>query len=437
MRTIAFIAATSAVLASVATAHAAPSAGAQAPLLVPLKTFAAAFNSGDRKFPANAFTDECTTIDEFDPFAWHGKGSIRVWYRETLGGTTRGYQHFRSAHEVLTLDSPQMIRRRGNNAYVAFATHLQYTAMGTRRVQHLDWTGAETRTPSWWKIAAQAWALLDDAASQSTQEARIPFRIDRGVIIFQALINGGGPYSFVFDPGAQGALTRFAAGKLGLPASDPAQRMSLRIGDAEIANLPLPVYPGDPADIFAGDPNAPPIAGALGPEILNRFAVRLDYAARTMTLTPLTSFTYTGHGVALPFTIRAEDNIPLVRASVDGIDGLFQYDVRAPASLVLFAPFLESSGLGKRYPSGSRSVAVLTVAGTTLKDVTARFGTARTGKFGTAAEAGLLGYGVLSKFTTTIDYARKVIYFEASPSPQTAARNARGRARQPQTTTGA
>jgi hypothetical protein len=254
--------------------------------------------------------------------------------------------------------------------------------------------------------------LLGHVAAQTAQRTRVPFRIERGVIVFQALINGAGPYSFVFDPGAGGALTTFAAGKLGLPASAPAKRLSLRIGDAEIANLPLPVYPGDPADIFAGDPNAPPIAGALGPEILNRFAVRLDYAAQTMTLTPLKSFTYTGTGVAVPFTIRAEDNIPLVRASVDGIDGLFQYDVRAPASLFLFAPFLDSSGLAQRYPSGSHSVAALTVAGTTLKDVTTRFGTMRTGKFGTSAEAGLLGYGVLSKFTTTIDYARKIIYFE-------------------------
>src|SRR5581483_1168354 len=129
MRIIAFIAATAAVLAGAASVRAATMAGSQAPLLVPLKSFAAAFNSGDRNFPASVFTGECTTIDEFDPFTWHGKGSIRVWYRETLGGgTTRGYQHFRAAHEVLTLDRPRTIRRRGNNAYVVLATHLQYTA---------------------------------------------------------------------------------------------------------------------------------------------------------------------------------------------------------------------------------------------------------------------------------------------------------------------
>ena len=263
-------------------------------------------------------------------------------------------------------------------------------------------------------LAATFFITLATVHAAAAQMTRVPFRIDRGVIVFQALINGGGPYSFVFDPGAQGALTTFAAGKLGLSASAAPPRMSLRIGEAVLSKLLLPVYPGDPADIFAGDPNAPPIAGALGPEILNRFAVRLDYAAQTLTLTPLKSFVYTGHGTPVPFIMRTEDNIPLIRASVDGIDGLFQYDVRAPAALFLFAPFLESSGLAHRYPPGSHSVAALTVAGTTLNNVTTRFGTARTGKFGTAAESGLLGYGVLSKFTTTIDYARKVIYFERS-----------------------
>lgn len=402
------------------TALGAPARAATIPtatLLVPLNAFATAFNSAQRVFPSTVFTEDCTTIDEFDPFEWHGAGSIRVWYRETTGGgTARGYQHFLAAHEVLALDPPRMVRQRGNNAYVVVPTRLQYNDGATRRLQHLDWTVAERLTPGGWRIAAQAWALLDDTAVQAASDTRIPFRTDRGVIVFEAFVNGQGPLSFVFDPGAGGALTTTGASRLGINTGSKPQPLTVRIGDAEIQNVALPVYQGDPADIFRGDSDQPPIAGALGPEILNRFAVRVDYASHTLSLTPLDGFVYTGKGVALPFTIRTEDNIPLVHAAVDGIDGLFQYDVRAPATLFLFAPFIESSGLGKRYPAGSQTVASLTVAGTTLKDVTTRFGTVRTGKFGTSAEAGLLGYGVLSKFTTTIDYAHKVIYFEPLPS---------------------
>ncbi len=398
-------------LIAAARAHASAVTDTQAAVLAPLKAFAAAFNAGDRNFPSAAFTGDCTTIDEFDPFAWHGSGSIRVWYRETTGGTTRGYRHFLDAHETLTLENARIIRQRGSNAYAVLATRLHYMQSGKPRLQHLDWTVAEVRTSSGWRIAAQAWALLDDAAAQNAAETKVPFHIDRGVIVFQASMNGRGPFDIVFDPGAQGVLTSVAAVPLGLKAGATAKIQSLRIGDIEFRDVPLPVYEGDPADIFKPSPNEPAVAGALGPEILNRFAVRLDYRAQTMTLTPLETFAYAGPGVAVPFTIQSDD-IPLIAATVDGVSGIFQYDVRARPGLYLFEPFLQRSGLAQRYPSTFDGVATLTVARKTLANVATRVGPPRTGAIAGATEAGLLGYGVLSQFTTTIDYRRKVIYFE-------------------------
>lgn len=256
--------------------------------------------------------------------------------------------------------------------------------------------------------------LMALAALQTPLEvfaARVPFRVVRGVVVFEARIDGRGPFDFTFDPGANDVLTNIAAVSLGLKSTSQTRVRSLRIGDAEIRDIPLPVYVGNPADIFQTLPNEPPIAGALGPGILNRFAVRLDYRAHTLTLTPLKTFVYAGRGIPVPFTMQ-DDNIPLIAASVDGVTGIFQYDVRAPAALFLFSPFLERSGLAQRYSAGSHAVAALTVAGKTLANVPTRFGPARSGTFGSANEAGLLGYGVLSRFTTTIDYSRKVIYFE-------------------------
>lgn len=246
--------------------------------------------------------------------------------------------------------------------------------------------------------------------AKATAETRVPFRIDRGVIIFEARVNGRGPFKFVFDPGAQGVLTNVAADQLGLNSGSLAKVRSLRIGGVELQDVPLPVYAGDPADIFRASPNEPRVAGALGPEILNRFAVRIDYRSQTLTLTPLETFAYAGRGVPVPFALR-DDNIPLISATVDGVSGVFQYDVRARPGLYLFAPFLDRSGLAQRYATGSQSVATLTLARQTFANVPVRVGPVRTGKLG-ASEAGLLGYGVLSRFTTTIDYRRKIIYFE-------------------------
>src|SRR2546423_218293 len=97
------------------------------------------------------------------------------------------------------------------------------------------------------------------AFATTAAETRVPFRVDRGVIVFQARINGEGPFDFAFDPGAQGVLTSVAASPLGLKSGSTATIRSLRIGSAELQNVPLPVYAGDAADIFRTSPNEPGI----------------------------------------------------------------------------------------------------------------------------------------------------------------------------------
>jgi hypothetical protein len=60
-----------------------------AALVAPASSFAAAFNAGTAAFPAGVFTEDCTVQDEFSPYSWDGRGSIRTWYTATLGGTPR------------------------------------------------------------------------------------------------------------------------------------------------------------------------------------------------------------------------------------------------------------------------------------------------------------------------------------------------------------
>jgi hypothetical protein len=257
------------------------------------------------------------------------------------------------------------------------------------------------------------------------QSVTVPMHLDHGVIFFDAKLDGKGPYAFILDPGAGGAITSDTVRKLGLAAGAETVQVDLSIGAAHIGKFSVPVLPGDGADLYPKhDPAGPPIAGALGPDILNRFALRLDYAAATLTLTPLESFDYRGDGKALPVVFH--DVIPLISASADGVNGLFAYDVRAPSALLLFHPFLEQHGFLARYgahPDAGHlmlpvTLHTLEVAGVTLKDQPARFGGFTEGKFAATDEAGLLGYDVLSQFITTLDYRHQVIYFEpVTPRP--------------------
>ncbi len=249
-------------------------------------------------------------------------------------------------------------------------------------------------------------------------ETTIPFSLDKGVIVFDARLNGLGPFSFTFDPGAQGALTSIVSRPLGLRIGKMTNVRHVRIGDAEIDNISLPVYGGKPTDSFPErDPSKSAIAGSLGPELLDRFAVRLDYATQTMTLAPPRGFRCNSPGVSQHFTMQQDDDIPLIPAIIDGHAGRLQFDVRAPTSLLLFRPFLEKTALAFRYPAERGSVDVLVLGGVTLHAVPARFVAARVGKFASHTEAGLAGSRLLSQFTTTLDYQTQTICFERRQSP--------------------
>jgi hypothetical protein len=245
-----------------------------------------------------------------------------------------------------------------------------------------------------------------------TGSTSVPFEVERGIIVFQARLNGKGPFDFVFDPGALGRLTSVVSRPLGFRAERLASIARLRVGAAEIAHIDINVFGGNPSDIFKRPDGHGQIAGAVGPELLDRFAVRLDYKRRKMTLTPLATFRYTGHGIALPFTLQEDDVTPLIPAVIEGHAGNIQYDVRSRTTLVLFAPFLARTRLALRYRSSKGTVSRILVAGKILTDVPTRFFAAHAGKFGSRTEAGLAGYGIISRFVTTLDYKRRVIYFE-------------------------
>lgn len=246
----------------------------------------------------------------------------------------------------------------------------------------------------------------------------VPMRLDHGVIFFDATVDGKGPFAFILDPGALGAVSADTLKKLGVAIADTAQ-VDVSIGTVHLGKLHLQVMDGDGASLYPKhDPAGPPIAGALGPEILQDNALRVDYAHATLTLIPLSSFKYTGKGEALPISVH--DVIPLITASADGVSGLFAYDLRAPGKLMLFHPFLVRNGFLTRYgvspdadhPLVAGSLHTLELAGVTLREQPARFAGFVSGKFAAEDEAGVLGYEVLSQFITTVDYRDKLIYFE-------------------------
>jgi len=138
----------------------------------------------------------------------------------------------------------------------------------------------------------------------------VPLRVDKGVIFFDVMVDGKGPFAFILDPAADGGITGTRYISLDGAPVDTA-KVDISVGTLHLGTLPLRVFDGDGAYLDPKhDPAAGPIAGTLGPELLARFAMRLDYGHAALGFTPLAAFQYQGKGKALPLVFH--DVMPLI-----------------------------------------------------------------------------------------------------------------------------
>ncbi len=192
----------------------------------------------------------------------------------------------------------------------------------------------------------------------------VPIAIEAGDIIVNAYINGKGPFPFILDTGGHAILTPEAAAEIGLKTEGAGSSGgggsgrvglsyafvdSLRIGDAEVPNQPFLVIPYD--NDFSDRGSKPPLAGILGLELFERFAIRIDYGNSQLTLTPLSTFRYSGGGARAPIVFQEDE--PLTTAEADQVSGLFGVDTGNSGALIMFEKFLRENGFLHRYAQGS------------------------------------------------------------------------------------
>jgi ketosteroid isomerase-like protein len=140
---------------------AAEAAQADAPLMRPVNVWVDAFNSGQMTFPQDAFTDDCTVIDEFPPFTWSAtRENVRHWYARLIGSDSAAHHaRFLAAKEHLTLHSPRFERQPGDDAYLVFPATLRYRLRNERHAQRGTFVVVERKTAGGWRIAAHSWAI--------------------------------------------------------------------------------------------------------------------------------------------------------------------------------------------------------------------------------------------------------------------------------------
>lgn len=271
-------------------------------------------------------------------------------------------------------------------------------------------------------------------------------------LLVWASIDGQAEMPFILDTGGHAILDTVAAKLLGLRGAGAGvsggsgggtialqytRVKSVRIGKALLRDQPFLVIPYPYAFYERG--RRVPLAGIIGLEWFERFAMRIDYANATLTLTPLRSFHHRGRGVAVP--IRFQEDMPLATAAVDRHPGEFGVDTGNAGTLILYGDFLRRTRLSASYAPGYTIHGEGTGGGNTgriqklrsfrfgdrdFRDLDADFTQMKTGSFSSWTEAGDLGLSVLLRFTPTFDYAAERLYLDPVLHPYVIAPNRSG-----------
>lgn len=369
-----------------------------AAMMRPVQRWIDAYNSGTGALPEDIFSDDVVITDEFPPYVWTGKAGEHAWASAIDSFIKPGRQH-------VSVGPPQsFLPTRGSNrvSFVLPAT-LSFTSSrtGQQVSEHALWLFVLVKDGDAWKIAADTWT--QNAASAGA--LRVPLRNENGVLLLSATVDGAGPLLFTFDPGAGDLYTAYARDRL----NGRAPQTVCLAGACYAAGMQY--FDGDATQLFPKhDQSLGAIAGSIGPALLQNYVASIDYSTSTMTLVPAAQFQPPPD--AKPLAVRPDARgVPAVAAAVDGKPALFELDVRAPTSM-LFAPFLQSTGLRASYGNGRGPYPVRTVnvSGAEIHGASFLFSTATTGDFAATDVGGLLGNNVLSHFVVTLDLPHQRAY---------------------------
>ena len=258
-------------------------------------------------------------------------------------------------------------------------------------------------------------------------------------LTLRASVNGH-PMDFLFDSGGHSVLTVEAAKLLGLTATGSQQSGGsgagtvlqqdtrvgeLRIGKAVLRDQHFFVLSLPYSDVEQGA--RPPLAGLLGLEVAERFIVRVEYHAGTLSLLPRAATPACRSGWRpIYFTY----DMPSVDAQLDGRSATFTVDTGNNGGLLLYRYWLQKQGIVGRYDQGQQSLSYgaggasnnWVSYGKTFsigKPVIARPMIRTTDDKGGVAlsesEAGNLGTNLLANYTITLDYGRSRGCFDYVP----------------------
>ena len=281
----------------------------------------------------------------------------------------------------------------------------------------------------------------DFAINTPSGETTIPFRLSGNHIYADVLINGKGPFTFLFDTGAEDTVSPTTATALGMTVAGAtpvggvgtavesagyATGVTLTLGSLVLRDQTVHILP-----VLDRSSVGFTVDGVIGAELSHRVVARFDYEARTITFVAPDRFVAAGSGTPVRFELY--DAIPIVNGIFDGIATRFVVDTGNGGELDLTAPFVSSHGLIARFPAGIHTgnsggtgggyrFYVARASGVRLgpvdvRDLVVRMSEQRSGALAASDFGGDVGSGLLRRFAVTFDYGHRIMYLKPNRRP--------------------
>jgi hypothetical protein len=275
----------------------------------------------------------------------------------------------------------------------------------------------------------------DVTMAGGARDAATPMRVEGGIVMVDVSIDGRPPMPFILDTGGHAILTSDAAKQLGFQtqgqgvsggsgsgtmATSYTKVHDTALGNAHVRDLTYTVLPY-PFSFYERGKDAP-IAGILGLEMFERFAITFDYDHHQLRLQPydLGAEPPPAKGDAVPLSFT--DDMPLAHAMQDGHAGVFGIDTGNAGYVLTFPQWAQRNGIAARYEAGlpiptggvgglfTAHVAhakAFALGAQRMDNVVAMLTRTDAGATGNPSEAGNIGQDILSRFNVHFDYRRQ------------------------------
>lgn len=282
--------------------------------------------------------------------------------------------------------------------------------------------------------------VSDFAIANGSAETTLPVKIINNHIYGEAMVNGKGPFTFIFDTGGRNIITPPIAKQLGLkmegslPGSGAGEAVmeggfvngvQLDVGKATVKNQLFIVFPLDKL----GEIEGIPMPGMVGYETFRRFVTRIDYGASTVTLIDPAKFDPKDAGTPVKFEFN--DHIPEVLGTFEGMPAKFDIDTGSRSEVTITKGYAEKNNLRASHPKGVYAVdgwgvggpstayvtrgKELTLGNVPVGPVVASLSDQEKGAFSGSDFSGNVGGGILKRFIVTFDYNKQLMYLKPRP----------------------